>query len=156
MGRFSVRPFVHLFVHSFVCPPSGPSSQAWGLRPSQLCLTPSQPCLTPSQPASQASGFRHGWLGLRPGWMAQRVEWTGGQTKEQTENLTILQDFVPYRGRCPKTTPNWCNCEWCLTWLICIPTDLSVPLLQMQMVAYQAHLSHQPTELSYSCKCCLT
>ena len=53
------------------------------------------------------------WLGLRPGWMAQRGgrtdERTYGQTNEQTneqtsgrtENLPILQDFVPYRGRCP-------------------------------------------------------
>ena len=79
----------------------------------QSGLRPSQPDLRPSQPASQASGFRPGWLGLRPGWlglrpgwMAQRGEWTDGQTDEQTdgqtENLPILQDFVPYRGRCPK------------------------------------------------------
>ena len=26
-----------------------------------------------------------------------------GQTDEQTENLPILQDFDPYRGRCPAT-----------------------------------------------------
>ena len=42
-------------------------------------------------------GLRPGWLGLRPGWQAQRGEWTD----ERTENLPILQDFVPYRGRCP-------------------------------------------------------
>ena len=33
--------------------------------------------------------------------------WTDGQTDKwtdgQTENLPILQDFVPYRGRCPTT-----------------------------------------------------
>ena len=28
--------------------------------------------------------------------------WTDGMTDERTENLPILQDFVPYRGRCPK------------------------------------------------------
>ena len=29
---------------------------------------------------------------------------TDKQTDERTENLPILQDFVPYRGRCPKST----------------------------------------------------
>ena len=28
--------------------------------------------------------------------------WTDGRTDERTENLPVLQDFVPYRGRCPK------------------------------------------------------
>ena len=28
---------------------------------------------------------------------------TNGRIYGQTENLPILQDFVPYRGRCPKT-----------------------------------------------------
>ena len=42
-----------------------------------------------------------GWLGLRPGWMAQGGEQTDGRTNVRTENLPILQDFVPYRGRCP-------------------------------------------------------
>merc|ERR1711895_315254 len=28
---------------------------------------------------------------------------TGGQTDGRTENLPILQDFVPYQGRCPAT-----------------------------------------------------
>ena len=48
------------------------------------------------------------WLGLRPGWMAQMGggggrtnEWTNKRTDKRTENLPILQDFVPYRGRCP-------------------------------------------------------
>ena len=51
-------------------------------------------------------GLRPGWLGLRPGWMAQRGERTyvrtDGRTDVRTENLPILQDFVPYRGHCPK------------------------------------------------------
>ena len=47
-------------------------------------------------------GLRPGWLGLRPGWMAQRGGRTDVRTYERTENLPILQDFVPYRGRCPK------------------------------------------------------
>ena len=29
--------------------------------------------------------------------------WTDGWTDVRTENLPILQDFVPYRGRCPAT-----------------------------------------------------
>ena len=32
--------------------------------------------------------------------MAQRGEWTDGRKYIQTENLPILQDFVPYWGRC--------------------------------------------------------
>ena len=34
--------------------------------------------------------------------MAQRAE----RTNKQMENLPILQDFVPYRGRCPKRAKN--------------------------------------------------
>ena len=65
-----------------------------GLRPSQLCL---------KHEAWLAGwlGLRSGWLGLRPGWMAQRGGQTDGRTNERTENLPILQDLVPYRGRCP-------------------------------------------------------
>ena len=51
-------------------------------------------------------GLRPGWLGLKPGWMAQRG---GGRTNERMENLPILQDFVPYRGRCPKSSPKTSN-----------------------------------------------
>ena len=50
-------------------------------------------------------GLRHGWLGLRPGWLAGPEGGTDRQTDKQTngqtENLPILQDFVPYWGRCP-------------------------------------------------------
>ena len=45
---------------------------------------------------------RQFWLGLRPGWMAQRGGCTYKRTDGRTENLPILQDFVAYRGRCPK------------------------------------------------------
>ena len=79
-GRFSVR----LSVRPSVCPSVRPSGwlAGWlGLRPSWL-------------------GLRPGWLGLRPGWMAQGGG-TDGRTNGRTENLPILQDFVPYRGRCP-------------------------------------------------------
>ena len=33
------------------------------------------------------------------GWMARG--WTYGRTIGRTENHPILQDFVPYQGRCP-------------------------------------------------------
>ena len=65
--------------------------------------------------------LRPGWLALRPAWLALRPDWlvlrpaclalgpsrggrTNGRTDERTENLPILQDFVPYRDRCPKRT----------------------------------------------------
>ena len=38
------------------------------------------------------------------GWMDGRTDgWTDGRTDGWTENLPILQDFVPYWGRCPKS-----------------------------------------------------
>ena len=65
-------------------------------------------------------GLRPGWLGLRPGWMAQRGGQTDERTDEQTngqmENLPILQDFVPYRGRCPKRIRMICNVMTVLIW----------------------------------------
>ena len=62
-----------------------PGSQVSGFRPFWLGLRPGW------------LGFRPAWLGLRPGWMAQRGEWTN----RLTENVPILQDFVPYQGGCP-------------------------------------------------------
>ena len=51
-------------------------------------------------------------LAIQPGWLAGPQAWldgpeggdvrTYGRTNGRTENLPILQDFVPYRGRCPK------------------------------------------------------
>ena len=99
----SVRSFVRSFVRTYVCPsvpplghPAGPEAQP--ARPE------AQPARPEAQPASQpTSGFRPGWLGLRPGWMAQRGDVrTNERTNVRTENLPILQDFIPYRGRCPK------------------------------------------------------
>ena len=55
-------------------------SEAW-LSGSEACLAGSEPCL---------AGF---WA------LGGRVN---ERTNERTENLPILQDFVPYRGRCPK------------------------------------------------------
>ena len=39
------------------------------------------------------------FLMLMDGWMDRCKGWTDGRT----EFLPILQDFVPYRGRCPAT-----------------------------------------------------
>ena len=42
--------------------------------------------------------------GWTDGWMDGRTDgWTDGRTDRRTENLPILQDFVPYQGRCPAT-----------------------------------------------------
>ena len=46
--------------------------------------------------------------GRTDGWMDGRMDgrtdgWTDGRMDGRTENLPILQDFVPYRGRCPAT-----------------------------------------------------
>ena len=93
--------------------PSQPGHEAQPASPGAQPASPeaqpaspeAQPARSEAQPASQASGFRPGWLGLRPGWMAQRGERTyvrtDGRTDVRTENLPILQDFVPFRGRCP-------------------------------------------------------
>ena len=40
--------------------------------------------------------------GQTDGWMDGR---TDGRTDGRMEILPILQDFVPYRGRCPTTAP---------------------------------------------------
>ena len=116
MGRFSVRPFGRPFVRPPLWAsqpglrPSQPGLRPsqLGLRPSQLGLRPSQPDLRPSQPCLKPEARLAGWLGLRPGrlglrpdWMAQRGEWTDKLTNGRTENLPILQNFVPYQGRCP-------------------------------------------------------
>ena len=60
-------------------------------------------------PKSAWLALRPGWLGLRPAWQGLRPAWLaigpprGEWMDEWTENLPILQDFIPYRGRCPKT-----------------------------------------------------
>ena len=46
-------------------------------------------------------GLRLGWLGLRSGWLGHPLLLTGLDSR--TKNLPILQDFVPYRGRCLKS-----------------------------------------------------
>ena len=75
MGRFSVRPSVHTSVRT---------SEAH-LAGSEACLAGSKACLAGSW-ALEGGTDGH----------------TDGHTNGRTENLPILQDFVPYRGRCPK------------------------------------------------------
>ena len=45
-----------------------------------------------------------GWASDLAGWASGLAGWPRGgnrRTDKQTENLPILQDFIPYRGRCP-------------------------------------------------------
>ena len=119
--RISVHPYVHMF------PLEGPRASQAGLRPSQSGLLASQasepasqasePANQASEPASQASeALRPAWLALRPDWLGLRPAWlalgpsrggtdgrTDVRTYVRTENLPILQDFVPYWDRCPAT-----------------------------------------------------
>ena len=98
MGRFSVRTFVRTYVRPalWAIQPGLRPSQP-GPRPSQPGLRPSQPSLRPRQPARhQASGLAVWSLGLA-GW----PRGGDGQTNGRTENLHILQDFVPYQCCCP-------------------------------------------------------
>ena len=53
-------------------------------------------------------GPKAGWEGPKASWEALRASWEApgggrinGRTDKRTEFLPILQDFVPYRGRCP-------------------------------------------------------
>ena len=73
---------------------SGPCSEAC-LAGSEACLAGSEACLAGSKACLAGSWALEGGNGH-----------TGGQTDRQTygwtENLPIIQDFVPYWGRCPK------------------------------------------------------
>ena len=78
-------------------PKRGQSPVEWG---------EAQPGRSETQPASQASGMA-GWASGLAGWASGLAGWPRGgdlHTYVRTENLPILQDFVPFWGRCPKTT----------------------------------------------------
>ena len=83
--RTSIRPSVHPSVHPF--PPLG------------------QPARPETQPASQPSLRLQTWLAGPQIWLAGPEGGGDGQTEgwtdRQMENIPILQDFVPYWGRCP-------------------------------------------------------
>ena len=57
-------------------------------------------------PRASWEGPKASWEGPKASWEALRASWEApggdGRTDERTEFLPILQDFVPYRGRCPK------------------------------------------------------
>ena len=103
------KDFVKTFFSSFLGsgPDRGRSPVEWGDFPSvrsfvRTYVPPSGPSQPASQPASQpqASGMA-GWASGLAGWPRGG---TNGRTNVRTENLPILQDFVPYWGRCPKST----------------------------------------------------
>ena len=85
---------VRLFVRPSVLPP--PS----------LAGRPSDQAGRPSDQAGRPSDLAGSWIGLRPGWESLKAsqEERNGCTDGRTENLPILQDFVPNRGRCPAST----------------------------------------------------
>ena len=63
-----------------------------------------------AQPASQPVSLRlQGWLAGPQAWLDGPEGGTDGRTDERTngrtENLPILQDFVPYRDRCQLAGP---------------------------------------------------
>ena len=90
------------------------------VRPSEAWLAGSEAwlALKPDWRALRAGwqALRPAWLALRPDWLGLRLAWLalrpsrGGHTDGRKyvcmcvrmENLPILQDFVPYWGRCPK------------------------------------------------------
>ena len=59
-----------------------------GSEPAGRALEPAGRALKPVRRTSEPGGRPQGG--------------TNGRTNGWTENLPILQDFVPYRGRCPK------------------------------------------------------
>merc|ERR1712015_220669 len=68
----------------------------------QPAMPEAQPARSEAQPASQppALGLA-GWASGLAGWPRGGNGRTDGRMDVRTENLPILQDFVPYRGRCP-------------------------------------------------------
>ena len=92
MGRFSVRLFVRLFI-----PPQG-----YPVRLEAQSARPSQPDVRPSQPGRLTGS--QAWLDGHEGdgWTDVQMSL---QTNKWTENIPILQDFVPYQGRFPCLLP---------------------------------------------------
>ena len=72
--------------------------------------------MRPREPARPQASGQDGWVSGLAGWASGLAGqprggiygWTNKrtdiQTYRRTENLPILQDFVPYQGRCPKST----------------------------------------------------
>ena len=125
-GRSPVKwgdfPSVHPSIRtSMLSPLEGPRASQAGLRPSQAGLRASQAGLRARQAGLRASqpGLKgseaclagsEAWLDGSKACLAGSwaLEGGNGRTDERTENLPILQDFVPYRGRYPKRT-SYCS-----------------------------------------------
>ena len=73
-----------LSVCLYICPPSGPSSQAWSLR----------------------LGWLAGWLGLRPGWLGVRPGWPELRPgcMAQRKGRTYIQTYMQTDGKSPHST----------------------------------------------------
>ena len=84
------------FTHCIYVPTplTGPMSSQIGFRPSRIGFRPGQPGLASQPvPVGQASDQPDGQTERR----------TDKRTDGWMDNLPIIQDFVPYRGRCPKS-----------------------------------------------------
>ena len=95
--RSSVRPFVRS------SPPLGHPArpEAQPARPEAQPARPeAQPARSEAQPASQPSLRLQAWLAGPQAWLDGPEGGMDGRTDGQTENLPILQDFVPCLGRC--------------------------------------------------------
>ena len=116
MGRFSVRTYIRTYVRPSVPPSRAQEPARQALNPASQASEPARQASEPtrqasepvrqatepprqaSEPVSQASeALRPAWLALRSGWQGLRPAWL---------DLPILQDFVPFWGRCPKETQN--------------------------------------------------
>ena len=75
-------------------------SQPGWLQSSEASLAGSEAWLAGSEACLAGSWALEGGDGRTEKWMNK---WTDERTNERTENLPILQDFVPYRGPCPAT-----------------------------------------------------
>ena len=98
-------------------PDRGQSPVEWGDFPSvrmSVCTSVRSflPLGHPARPQIWLAGPQ-AWLAGPQAWLdgpeggdrqtgGQMDGWTYGRTDVHTENLPILQDFVPYRGCCPK------------------------------------------------------
>ena len=95
-------------------------SVCWSVGPS-VCLSvhpsvhlPIQPCLKPEAWLAGPQIWLAGWASDLASWASGLAAWASGlagwprgegmyvHTDGHRENLPILQDFVPYRGCCPK------------------------------------------------------
>ena len=82
-------------------PDRGQSPVEWGDYPSVRPSIRPPPLGHPARHEAQPA-IPEAWLAGPQAWLDSPDEGTYIRTYEQTENLPILQDFVPYRGRCPR------------------------------------------------------